>query len=488
MKHSVAFLLSILVLLPFLSSCESVLTVDPIQVETASEFVSKFISIDVNNDWEATSSATDWCTVSPSKGNKNTTSIKITVQENTTYSDRSCNVTIVSGDKSQVISVKQSQNDAIIIETREVSISNLEQTFALNVSSNVQYDVTPQQDWIIPVETKALSSNTFTFLAEANQSMESRTGFIKIEQKNSDFFDQIKVVQKQKDSIIIPQNNIYFDWSQSSTALAYKSNVVFAILQLSGRDWLHVEKNGDNSEGSILISADTYVPTPDSGWDKDHPDRVGVIKIGGGDFFKNITITQRSFDYIWISRAEMSLYVGKSGILQAKAFLHEGIDDSLYWTSSNESVATVVDGNIQALSRGTAIITVSNSDNSFYATCVVRVKEIIDDISIAARGAYLSSAGGHAELTFHSKIYIPSEVNSVQYYSVWLCRPDGTAYDIVGTTDGYARFAPIYYNGYLNDAVLDYFSTWFVLYQVQVDGIDRQFYRYVDAHTWGGIY
>lgn len=63
---------------------------------------------------------------------------------------------------------------------------------------------------------------------------------------------------------------------------------------------------------------------------------------------------------------ELSLAVGEDETLTVS-----GENGALAWSSSNESVATVENGRVTAISSGTAIISVSSADGTKDATCVV---------------------------------------------------------------------------------------------------------------------
>ena len=67
-----------------------------------------------------------------------------------------------------------------------------------------------------------------------------------------------------------------------------------------------------------------------------------------------------------LSNNELSLSVGEDETLTVN-----GESGILAWSSSNESVATVENGRVTAISSGTAIISVSSADGTKEATCVV---------------------------------------------------------------------------------------------------------------------
>lgn len=484
MKRIACLIVSFFIIILTLPSCETILSVDAPLIEANSNGSSASITLDVNKDWTASCSA-DWCDISPTKGDKDVKSIRVSVQSNKTYSDRVCLITIVSKDKSITVSVKQVQNDELLVETSDVTISDKQQSFAVNVSSNIKYSVSIESSWIKHIGTKALTPNTLTFEAEANNTMDARTGIIKLIQNGGSIERDVVVKQKQKDSIIVSANSISFDWNNATTSIGITANVDFQIKIPEDCGWLHADRTGSKREYQLNVYADDFILTPYSNWNTDYPAREGIITLTAGDVTKQIAVSQRFRDYIWISQDNLELYEGFSASITTQTFLHSGINHNLVWESNNEDVATVEEGNIVAVSKGQAIITVRNQDNSFSAQCIVNVKKVIDDVYIRAQGKNLHQYSSYFELKFHSRIYFPSVVKSVEYYSVWLCQPDGTVYDIKGTYDGYVEFKPVYWtNSTLNQWDLDYFCRWYVIYQVVIDGELHELYQNLNAHLW----
>lgn len=73
------------------------------------------------------------------------------------------------------------------------------------------------------------------------------------------------------------------------------------------------------------------------------------------------------------------LEVGKSISLSADVIPSNATDRSLIWTSSNASVASVSEGMVEALSPGTAYITVQTNDGGYKATCEIKVLSGFED-------------------------------------------------------------------------------------------------------------
>lgn len=85
-------------------------------------------------------------------------------------------------------------------------------------------------------------------------------------------------------------------------------------------------------------------------------------------------------------------------------------DKTVIWTSSNESIATVSDGTITAVSKGSAIITATAKDSGLSAMCRVTVLnggKISDNITWLIKDDNLMITGIGAEMNYSSTSEIP---------------------------------------------------------------------------------
>ncbi len=467
-----------------LISCEPVLQISDSSFEVTSDGLKTTIGIDINNSWTASSSA-DWCVLLPTNGDKSIKSLSLTVKRNFLYEDRECFITIQSKNKKETIVVKQDQLDGIILETSSLYLSDTDQYFDVSFDSNVNHNISVSCDWIKYVETKALTHNTLVFHAEENTSTELRTGSICISSQDDKILSYIYVEQKQRDYISPSSDSICFEWEASTIDLPVEANVDFEIVIPEDCGWLHIDRKGGMKEYVLNVSVDAFVPTPATTSDLAISDRSCMISLQSGSISKEITVTQRFLDYIWISQDKASLYVGESVSIKACAVFHDDINHELHWSSDNESVAIVTDaGVIYAEAKGSATITVFNADKSYCAKVPVTVKKQTDDIYVSAIGASISPS----YVVYQSRIYWPSQINSIKFLSVWLCYPDGTAYDIQGTRDGYVLFKPIHYSGSWDNETRAYYSKWFVVYQIEVDGEFLQYSSYVNPNVFSSLY
>ena len=76
-----------------------------------------------------------------------------------------------------------------------------------------------------------------------------------------------------------------------------------------------------------------------------------------------------------LSKDEISITEGSTYTLNATVSPSDATNKSVTWKSDNENVATVENGKVTAVSKGTATITVTTVDGNFTDSCVVTVTE-----------------------------------------------------------------------------------------------------------------
>lgn len=92
-------------------------------------------------------------------------------------------------------------------------------------------------------------------------------------------------------------------------------------------------------------------------------------------FYK--TPTTIAVEGISLNNNKLSMYIGDKQKLSAFIQPTDAYNSNITWSSSNTKVATVdANGNVEALSSGTAIITVNTEDGNYVANCDVTVTAI----------------------------------------------------------------------------------------------------------------
>lgn len=102
---------------------------------------------------------------------------------------------------------------------------------------------------------------------------------------------------------------------------------------------------------------------------------------GGFSDTCEVTVTQK-VEGVTLNKEETSLTIGGSETLVATIVPENATNQNITWASSNESVATVVDGVVTALSLGNTVVTVTTEDGNYTDTCVVKVAVLVTGVSL----------------------------------------------------------------------------------------------------------
>ena len=96
-----------------------------------------------------------------------------------------------------------------------------------------------------------------------------------------------------------------------------------------------------------------------------------------------IIVSERFYPVTGVSLnvTNATLTIGETLVLTATVLPSNATNKNLTWSSSNETVATVIDGKIHALTIGSATITVKTEYGKFSSTCNVIVKHVNSDSS-----------------------------------------------------------------------------------------------------------
>ena len=95
----------------------------------------------------------------------------------------------------------------------------------------------------------------------------------------------------------------------------------------------------------------------------------------------------------------LTLKPNGTGLLSV-IFTPEGATSELVWSSSDEEIVTVKDGELKALKKGEVIITVTTKDGKYKATCKVKVEDnVISVTSVSISGKKEVNVGESIKLT-----------------------------------------------------------------------------------------
>ncbi len=169
--------------------------VSPASLEFEADAASASVTVDTDEKWDATRSD-NWITLTKGSGAASGL-LTVRVGGNTQYEDRTATVTVTCGTRSAQIKVTQRARKALLLSAGETQLGHTEQTFSVDVESNVDYDVQIEEgvQWIKRIDTKALTKKTYAFSVEANPSTEQRNAKIIFQQKGGTLKQELEIRQ-----------------------------------------------------------------------------------------------------------------------------------------------------------------------------------------------------------------------------------------------------------------------------------------------------
>ncbi len=169
--------------------------VSPASLEFEADAASASVTVDADEKWDATRSD-NWITLTKGSGAASGL-LTVRVGSNTQYEDRTATVTVTCGTRSAQIKVTQRARKALLLSAGETQLEYTEQTFSVDVESNVDYEVQIEEgvQWIKRIDTKALTKKTYAFSVEANPSTEQRNAKIIFQQKGGTLKQELEIRQ-----------------------------------------------------------------------------------------------------------------------------------------------------------------------------------------------------------------------------------------------------------------------------------------------------
>ncbi len=157
------------------------------------------------------------------------------IDANTSYDSREGVITIKekNGNNVETIKVKQAQKDAIIISSKEYSLSSEAQSLEVKLQTNVDLEVVIPDDaksWVSHTETKALSDKIVILGIKANEDYSERNSEIIIKKKSTGIADTIKISQARKEVIVLYQKEFDLSCDAHTIGIKLQTNVKLEII------------------------------------------------------------------------------------------------------------------------------------------------------------------------------------------------------------------------------------------------------------------
>lgn len=131
----------------------------------------------------------------------------------------------------------------------------------------------------------------------------------------------------------------------------------------------------------------------------------------------NVTVSIKHVTGITLDTTFLDMTVGHTQQISATVFPSDALNKNVTWTSDNTAVATVSSsGQITAIRKGTAIISVTSADGGYTATCTVTVTDPPLTVKASIGVGYYVSSSGSIQGVFVEANATGGSGNYVEYY------------------------------------------------------------------------
>ena len=228
-----------------------------ISVESAEQSIT--LSFSTNVAWSATVSA-DWLTISPSSGEAGKNSVKVEVEENRTGQPRSATITISDKESMQKVSVtvrQEALKASLTVSPESLEFSANKGEEMLNVTSNTDWVITKDAEWITLDSDKGKGLATIAAGVTENTSLTSRTGSITVSTSDGGVKKTVSVRQSGADVIFtIDRNEFSVAAAGESFSVKVTHNIGYKIN--SQPEWVKQPDKANNG------NVDTYTFTAEA--------------------------------------------------------------------------------------------------------------------------------------------------------------------------------------------------------------------------------
>ncbi|MBQ8223933.1 MAG: leucine-rich repeat protein [Bacteroides sp.] len=223
-------------------------------VEQAGGTIEVEVKANINYQLEVAETAKSWITESNTRA-LTTKKHRFTIAPSEELEKREGEIYIKSGDKQETVKVYQAGGAILMLSKNEYAVSSEGETITVDLKSNTEYDVKlPEVDWIHDLaSTRGMSSHTLQYVVDANETYDSRSAEIIFLDKNSDLKDTLKIIQAQKDAIIISQKEYEVKAEGETIEVKLSANVDYEVT-MPDADWVSQVQTRGLTEHTLYFS------------------------------------------------------------------------------------------------------------------------------------------------------------------------------------------------------------------------------------------
>lgn len=178
------------------------LLVEKTEYEVTNAMQTLDVEVKANVEFEV-SSDVEWIQYVETKA-LTTSSVTLSISANEGFENRKGTVTIKqkNGSLSKQVTIVQQQTDFITIDAAELNVTDRKQTLNISLSTNCEYNISANVDWITHVPDETTTSSLIVLSIAANEVSESRTGEVTVTNKQETVTQTITITQQAFPKIV----------------------------------------------------------------------------------------------------------------------------------------------------------------------------------------------------------------------------------------------------------------------------------------------
>ena len=274
------------------------LTTDKYEVSQEGGTIEVEVKANIDYQMEISEDAKDWIKESSSRA-LTTKKHQLEIAMNEESEKREGEVYFKSGDKVETVKIYQAGGAIILLSQNEYTVSDAGDTISVEIKSNVEFGVQmPDVDWIVDeASSRGLSSHTLKYIVKANEEYDARSASIVFYDKNSELKDTLKVIQTQKDAIVVAKNEYTIESTGGELKFEVNANVEFEVS--TSVDWIKQNTESRGLEATPLNFTIAENTTEEA--------REGIITISSGDLKQEIKVVQKTKSVFSLSETAFNI-------------------------------------------------------------------------------------------------------------------------------------------------------------------------------------
>lgn len=205
------------------------------------------VEVKANIQYEVIISETSksWISQSPKTCGLTSNNLSFDIAPSEEYDKRTGEIIIQSGELSETVHVYQSGEGVLLLTKSEYSVSDKGETIAVDLKSNFEFDVKmPDVDWVqSAAKTRGMSSHTLYYTIAPNETYDSREAEIIFYDKNSAVRDTLKIMQVQKDALIISKKEYNIEYTATILPIEVNTNTKYQYEIPKDCNWITAIQN-----------------------------------------------------------------------------------------------------------------------------------------------------------------------------------------------------------------------------------------------------